>query len=55
MGGGGEVDQGKMFSDFPKDRKSPKNGKTEYIVTTYSDFRVPALNVAKKNLAKIRG
>ena len=38
----GGVDQGKMFSDFLKDRKSPRNGKTEYIVSTYSNFRVPS-------------
>ena len=50
----GEADQGRKVVDFLKDKKSLKSNNSKYIVSTYSDFQVPALNVAKKPGQKSR-
>ena len=49
-----EVDRQKQFSYFIKNNRYSKEGKQDYIVSTYSNVTVPALNVAKKPGQKSR-
>ena len=50
----GELRQRNFFSEFLKNRKYSKTRETGYVISTYSDFQIPALNVAKKPGQKSR-
>ena len=49
-----EDDRRKKFSDFVQNKRCSNEEQQDYVVSTYSNFRVPALNVAKKPGQKSR-
>ena len=49
-----EDDRQERFSDFVQNKIRSKGEQQDYVVSTYSNFRVPALNVAKKPGQKSR-
>ena len=49
-----EDDRQERFSDFVQNKIRSKGEQQDYVVSTYSNFRVPALNMAKKPGQKSR-
>ena len=49
-----EAERQKMFTDFVKNKRCVKEERKDFVVSTYCDFKVPALNVAKRPGQKSR-